>query len=912
MAHAQTVRSTCPYCGVGCGLLIQVENDRIIDVSGDPSHPANLGRLCTKGSTLLQSARPEGRLRHPELRRTRSAARQQASWPEALQFAATRFAEIIRNHGPDAVGFYLSGQLLTEDYYVFNKLAKGFIGTNNVDTNSRLCMSSAVMAYKQTLGADAPPCAYEDVEQADCVLIAGSNPAYAHPVLYRRLEAAKGESSRMKVIVVDPRRTLTAAAADLHLPILPGTDVWLFNAMLHVLIWEGHLDRDFIANHTTGFSALSEAVRDVTPSVAASLCGVPAQSIIRAARWWGEAKAPLSLWCQGLNQSHHGTHSGAALIALSLATGKIGKPGCGPFSLTGQPNAMGGREVGGMATMLSGHRDLGRPDDRAEVARLWDIPSVPEKPGLTAVEMFESARQGALKALWIVCTNPAHSMPQQPLIREALERCDFVVVQEAYATTETAAFADLLLPASTWGEKNGTVTNSERRITRVHAAVAPPGDCRADWQIARDFGFALGELLGRAGDARRLLSFQEPEAVFREHVETTRGRDLDITGLSYHLLDTCGPQQWPFPAGAREGKKRLYPDGVFPTADGRARFVVPVTTLTREKTDSRFPLRLTTGRLRDQWHTLTRTGRVPQLWNHAPEPGIELNAGDMERRGIAPGSLVKVSNPRGSVVLKAFPSTELAAGQSFIAMHWGRGHLNSSGANELTLNEFDPYSKQPELKHAAIRVEPAHLPYKAVFLRTACEEEAATSLVLELADRLAPLLPRFGYAALRLAGRSHPVLVLQVAHDKPISPDWLVELDSGFGLQDDACISYHDPLRHITKKALVERERLTGIRLSGETAAAAWLENIMVENLEIAGLRRWLLAPMSMPPDRLPPTGRAICNCHNVTESQIVKEIRNGATLDQLKASLRCGTQCGSCLPEITQMIREAALVTVP
>ncbi|MDE2623890.1 MAG: molybdopterin-dependent oxidoreductase [Betaproteobacteria bacterium] len=901
-----TVRSTCPYCGVGCGLLIRTENNRIVEVTGDPEHPANQGKLCTKGSTLLQSTRAEGRLLSPALRRTRSALRQNVSWSEALQFAATRFAEAIRTHGPDSVGFYISGQLLTEDYYAFNKLAKGLIGTNNVDTNSRLCMSSAVMAYKQTLGADAPPCAYEDVELSDCVLIAGSNPAYAHPVLYRRLEAAKQASDRMKVIVVDPRRTPTAASADLHLPILPGTDIWLFNAMLHVLIWEGHVDQTFIARHTTGFKALQEAVRDVTPAVAADLCGIPAPSIITAARWWGEAKAPLSLWCQGLNQSHHGTHSGAALIALSLATGKIGQPGCGPFSLTGQPNAMGGREVGGMATLLSAHRDLSRAEDRAEMAGLWGIPAVPGQPGLTAVEMFEAARLGKLKALWIACTNPAHSMPQQSLIRAALERCDFVVVQEACANTETAAFADLLLPASTWGEKEGTVTNSERRITRVHAAVPPPGEARADWTIARDFAHALGSSLDCSDVAKRLFPYTAPEAIFLEHAETTRGRDLDITGLSYERLDREGPQQWPFPAGSTEGKKRLYADGLFPTADGRARFVVPATSITSEKTDARFPLRLTTGRLRDQWHTMGRTGKVPMLWNHASEPCIELHPNDLERRGIAPGSLVRVSSRRGSVVLKALPSHEVSSGQGFVAMHWGRNWLNSSGVNELTLNDTDPFSRQPELKQAAVRVEAVSLPHQTVLIRTALEDENAVSLVLEIAERLRPMLSRFDYASLRLAGRNHPILVLQLNHETPVPAEWLEQLDRCFELSDESCMCYQDSLNHVTKKALVEQERLVGIRLSGETAAAAWLEKIMVENMKISGLRRWLLAPVTASPSPLPETSRVICNCHHVTESQILHEIRNGAGLPELKEGLRCGTQCGSCLPEIGQMIRQA------
>lgn len=612
-------RSTCCYCGVGCGVIIEHDGTRITGVKGDPSHPANFGRLCTKGSTLHLAARPELRATHPELRSARDLPRQPVSWQTALDHAADRFARIIAEHGPDAVAFYISGQLLTEDYYVFNKLAKGLIGTNNVDTNSRLCMSSAVSAYKQTLGADAPPCSYADIDLADCLLIAGGNPAYAHPIVYRRIEDARRANPAMKMIAVDPRRTDTASDADLHLPLLPGTDIWLYNAMLHVLLWEGHADDVFIAAHTEGFAELRKHVRDITPAVAAEVCGLRADDIVTAAKWFGESKAAMSMWCQGLNQSHHGTHNGAALIALHLATGQIGRPGAGPFSLTGQPNAMGGREVGGMANLLSAHRDLANPAHREEVARLWGLADVPASPGLTAVELFDAVREGKVKAVWIACTNPAHSMPDQTRIVEALKAAEFVVVQDAYRNTESAAFADLLLPAATWGEKEGTVTNSERRITHVHAALPPLGEARADWVIARDFAHALGKRLDR--DAAVLFPYDTVEQVFAEHCESTRGRDLDITGLDYAVLDRLGPQQWPFPEGAAEGVAALYTDRRFATPSGRARFVVPSAATTAERIDARYPLHLNTGRLRDHWHGMSRTGQVARLYSHVTNPG---------------------------------------------------------------------------------------------------------------------------------------------------------------------------------------------------------------------------------------------------------------------------------------------------
>jgi len=482
------VKSTCPYCGVGCGVIIETQGTQITGVRGDPDHPANYGRLCTKGQTLHLTASPsitqQTRLLQPMQRLQRGAPAQAVTWDAALDLTAGRFASIIERDGPDAVGFYISGQLLTEDYYAFNKLAKGLIGTNNVDTNSRLCMSSAVAGYKLTLGADAPPACYDDVNHAQCLFIVGSNAAFAHPVLFRRIEEAKAKNPAMKVIVADPRRTDTAGFADLFLPLQPGSDVMLFHGLLHIMLWEGWIDSGYIAAHTTGFDALKALVRECTPERVALVCGLRKEDLFTAARWFATSTATLSLYCQGLNQSSSGTAKNATLINLHLAAGQIGKPGAGPFSLTGQPNAMGGREVGGLANLLSAHRDMANPQHRAEVAALWGVPSVPEKPGKTAVEMFQAAADGEIKALWIACTNPAQSMPDQATVRRALQRAEFVVVQEAFATAATCDYADLLLPATTWGEKDGTVTNSERRISRVRAAVPAPGEARHDWHIA--------------------------------------------------------------------------------------------------------------------------------------------------------------------------------------------------------------------------------------------------------------------------------------------------------------------------------------------------------------------------------------------------------------------------------------------
>ncbi|PZR47657.1 MAG: nitrate reductase, partial [Ectopseudomonas oleovorans] len=605
----QVTASTCCYCGVGCGVLIEHDGEKILGVAGDPSHPANFGKLCSKGSTLHLTGDLDARALYPELRLGKGLARSRTDWDSALDHAAAVFAETIREHGPDSVAFYISGQLLTEDYYAFNKLARALVGTHNIDSNSRLCMSSAVVGYKRSLGADAPPCSYEDIERSDCLLIAGSNMAYAHPVLFRRLEEARVRRPEMKLIVIDPRVTDTAEAADLHLAILPGTDVALFHGILHILLWEGWIDRAFLDAHTDGLDELKALVRDYGPLAVADICGIAVDDLQRAAQWIGQSPSFLSLWCMGLNQSTAGSAKNSALINLHLATGQIGRPGAGPFSLTGQPNAMGGRETGSLSNLLPGHREAANAEHRAEVAAYWGVEQLPVAPGLSAIELFDAVRDGRIKALWIACTNPAQSLPDQTRVREALAACPFVIVQEAFTTSETCQYADLLLPAASWGEKEGTVTNSERRISHVRPAIPAIGEARADWSIVCDFARRLERRL-RPGESS-LFDFDSPSALFDEYKLLTRERDLDLSGIDYTLLDTRGPQQWPFRAGATQGTERLYGDGQFPTINGRARLIAEPYRAPKEKRDARYPLILNTGRLRDQWHGMTRTGTAP-------------------------------------------------------------------------------------------------------------------------------------------------------------------------------------------------------------------------------------------------------------------------------------------------------------
>ena len=906
-------RSTCCYCGVGCGVVIEHERDRITGVRGDPDHPANFGKLCSKGNTLHLTAQPAAqryRATEPWLRPARGQPFRQAGWDGTLDTIADRFAACIRTHGPDSVAFYVSGQLLTEDYYVFNKLAKGLVGTNNIDTNSRLCMSSAVTGYKATLGADAPPACYEDIDHADLIFIAGSNAAWAHPVLFRRIEVAKERNPALKIVVVDPRRTATADLADLHLAIEPGTDVALFHGILHVMVWEGWIDADYIAAHTLGLPELKQRIREYTPAEVAGTCGIRAEDLVTAARWFGEAKAVLSLYCQGLNQSSSGTAKNVALINLHLATGQVGRPGAGPFSLTGQPNAMGGREVGGMATLMSGHRDLANAQHRAEVAALWGIDRVPDKPGRTAVEMFASLASGDIRMIWIACTNPAQSMPDQASVRVALSRAELVVLQEAYADTETAAFADVLLPATAWGEKDGTVTNSERRISRVRSAVPGPGAARDDWKIVVDFARRLEARLKPSYLARMrtLFPYSSPDQIFREHVATTAGRDLDITGLSHAVLDACGPQQWPFTVGATSGQSRLYADGRFPTADGRARFVdvpyVPVA----EKPDARYPFRLNTGRVRDQWHGMSRSGTVAQLFQHVGEPRLQLNASDCARRGLATGELVRAESRRGSIVVPVEASAELKPGHAFLPMHWGSASLGGEGTfgvNALTTGARCPLSQQPELKHAAVRVTKADLPWRLAVFGYALDGDA-----LALRAALRPLLQSFPFASVTLIGRERPGVLFRAAAAAPAKTTLIARIDAIFGLDTAAIARYDDATRGIGRRVLVAENRLAAVRLSGDTLAESWLREWLLAEHDVAAQSAVLLMPAAQPPRGFVGRGRIVCTCFDVAEgilrSSLTAEAGTAeAALSGIQASLKCGTHCGSCLPELKRLAAE-------
>jgi ferredoxin-nitrate reductase len=690
-------KTTCCYCGVGCGIVLTDKGNGALHVRGDETHPSSKGMLCSKGMNLHYTAMDDSdRLLYPQMRMNRSMPMQRVSWENALDRTARIFNRLIGQYGPDSVGFYISGQCLTEEYYVINKLMKGFVGSNNIDTNSRLCMSSAVVGYKMTLGEDSVPVSYEDLDIADCFFVAGSNAAWAHPVIWRRIEANKQRNPDVKIIVVDPRRTQTASVADLHLPLRPGTDVTLYLALARILIENGWIDRDFIHDHTEGFDTFREAAFRRTVAEAAGICGLPEEDVRLAARYIHESQGFMTLWTMGLNQSVIGVNKNVSLIALNLLTGRIGKPGNGPFSLTGQPNAMGGREVGGLANLLPAHRDLGNAGHRAEIERFWQAPvPINPNPGLTATEMVDALLDGRMKAIWIACTNPMVSLPDSDRVARALQKARLVVVQDVSSRSDTLAYADIVLPAATWLEKEGTMTNSERRITYLPKVLDPPGEARADAEIILDFAGRMGW-----GEA---FSYESPADIYAEHVKTTAGTECDISGLSYAILKERRSVQWPFRNG--EGTPRLFTDHRFPTPGGRARLVGVTDENTSEPLSPDYPLILTTGRIRDQWHTMTRSGKVNKLLQHISEPFLDIHPDDAAERGIAEGTVVVVSGRRGQARAKARITDEVRPGVCFLPMHFGKiGGDVLNRTNNLTNPLFDPKSKEPDFKYTAVEV----------------------------------------------------------------------------------------------------------------------------------------------------------------------------------------------------------------
>ncbi|MDP2225999.1 MAG: molybdopterin-dependent oxidoreductase [Moraxellaceae bacterium] len=889
---AVAVATTCPYCGVGCGVTATVTDvaARAVDIAGDAAHPANFGRLCVKGSSLGETVHMEGRLLYPEIRG------QRASWDDALSLVSGEFARIVREHGPDAVAFYVSGQLLTEDYYVANKLMKGFIGSANIDTNSRLCMSSSVAGHKRAFGSDTVPGSYEDFELADLVVITGSNTAWCHPILFQRLKAAKETRPAMRIVVIDPRRTATCDIADLHLPVKAGEDVRLFNGLLAYLASHGVLDESFIAAHTAGFAEalLAANTQDNRPARLAAEIGVDALDIERFFSWFTTTENTLTLYSQGVNQSSAGADKVNAILNCHLATGRIGKPGSGPFSLTGQPNAMGGREVGGLANMLAAHMDIENSIHRERVQRFWNAPAVAAKPGLKAVDMFEAVHSGKIKAIWIMATNPVVSMPDADRVRAALEKCELVVVSDCIADTDTTRMAHVKLPALAWGEKDGTVTNSERRISRQRAFLPAPGEARPDW-------WAMAEVGRRMGFADA-FAFASAAEVFREHAalsafendEVFGLRDFDIgafaavTETDYNAL---APVQWPVSAGGIS-RARLFADGRFFTPDQRALFMAVTARAPVNAPDADYPLVLNTGRIRDQWHTMTRTGLAPRLLQHIGEPFCALHPDDAAALGIAEKAVVTLESRWGLARARVQITTDQTPGSVFMPMHWTGVLTSSSRVGAVVNPATDPVSGQPELKHTPVRVRHFEAAWQGFVLST-------EPLPLPSADYAVAV--RGGkFWRFELAGEHSPASLPELANELLCTPVVNPENPSLTEM-----LEYVDAARGVYRRAVVAEGRLQSVCFLGPDAGLperSWLSGLIGK--ELAALERRALLS-GRPSDPAADTGRIICACFSVGE----KTIRQAITAQQLDSvaaiglCLKAGTNCGSCQPELKQIL---------
>ncbi|MCJ8143414.1 nitrate reductase [Ancylobacter sp. A5.8] len=870
------VRTTCPYCGTGCGVL----GGAAPVTAGDPSHPANHGRVCTKGSGLGETLSLEHRLLHPMVKGER------ADWDTALDLVAARFREAIDAHGPESVAFYASGQLLTEDYYVANKLMKGFIGAANIDTNSRLCMASSVAGHVRAFGEDVVPCCYEDLDEADLVVLVGSNAAWCHPILFRRLTDARARRGA-RLVAIDPRRSATASDCDLFLPLRPGTDVLLFNGLLAHLARVGALDPAFLDRSTAGFAATLLAAQEDAPDIetVARGCGLETAQVDSFYAAFAGTRRVVTVYSQGVNQSSQGTDKVNAIINCHLATGRIGAPGMGPFSFTGQPNAMGGREVGGLANQLAAHAGFADRADLDRVRDFWQAPRLAERPGLKAVELFNALGEGRIRALWVMGTNPAASLPDGGRVRAALERCDFLVVSDCVAGTDTTRHADVLLPAAAWGEKAGTVTNSERRISRQRAFMPLPGEARPDWWMLAQLARRLGH-----GEA---FAYQHPADIFREHAALSGFRNdgerlFDISGLAdlsdaeYEALD---PVQWPVPAGQRAGTARLLTQGRFPTTDGRARCIPVRQAAPAHPLSSRAPLILNTGRLRDQWHTMTRTGEVPRLMAQTPEAFVTVHPADAKEAGLRAGGLAEISSDWGSAVARVNLSDELAAGQIFMPMHWTDEIMPGGSPGRVVNPACDPVSGQPELKHTPVRVVPVATGWEGLLL-------SRDQLRPENIEHWSRTRIEGGYAY-RLSGAGMP----EDGFNRVLG---LIGASAG-----------RAELRDVTRgifrgSGTDETGRMLDyvmIDAPGALPDPGWLFSLFaaVGPLD-AHTRRSLLAARSVEP--VAATGEIVCSCFGIGADLIRRTIRAGAdTTAELGQLLKCGTNCGSCLPELRQLI---------
>ena len=871
------VKTTCPYCGVGCGLLAARGADGNIKIKGDPEHPANLGRICSKGDALAETIDLDGRMLYPQI------DGDQATWNDALSLVANKFRDAVAQHGPDSVAFYLSGQILTEDYYVANKLMKGFIGSANIDTNSRLCMASSVAGHRKAFGSDTVPGTYEDLEQADLIVLTGSNLMWCHPVLHQRVAAAKARRPELRVVLIDPRRTQTAEIADLHLAIRPDTDVALFTGLLHWLDQHKRIDLPWVSAHTNGFDQLIESTADWDINKVADSTGLSIEQLTTFYSWWAATEKTVTAYGQGVNQSSSGTDKVSAIINCHLATARIGKPGMGPFSLTGQPNAMGGREVGGLSNMLAAHLDIENPEHRDLVQRFWNSPVMADKAGLKAVDLFKAVGDGRIKALWIMATNPVVSMPEADKVKEAIRDCPFVVVSDVMASTDTVKLADVTLPSLAWGEKEGVVTNSERCVSRQRAFLPAPGEARADWwqlaQVARLMGFESE------------FAWSSPAEIFREHAaltafENNGSRDLDLTAcadIDEATFAELKPFQWP-QAGKdfQFGTHRYFADGQFFTEDRRARFI-PVE-LKQDIIDCSL-LRLNTGRVRDHWHTMTRTGKSPRLSAHRSEPYCEVHPKDANDLQVVEDDLVRISSEHGDVVVRAKVGDSQQQGSVFVPMHWNDESAANARIDRVISAVVDPFSGQPASKHMLIKMERVNMSVHGFAL---------------LRDK--PVELNFPYWSIAAARQGW---LLEFSGDDHCNANELAH-----SLLPQPSLSCLDEKNGIWSFAKFNDDQLIGaLYLSTRkvVTSRSWAADQLSQTFSDMSARWRILA--GRPESDIPDKGTIVCSCMSVGINEIVAAVNKGAmTVDAVGRESLAGTNCGSCKAEIREIINASAV----
>ncbi|MEM9206679.1 MAG: nitrate reductase [Pseudomonadota bacterium] len=866
------VSTTCPYCGVGCGVIARASGLGV-SIEGDVTHPANFGRLCSKGSALGETVGLEDRLLYPEMDGKR------VKWDAALDRVASEFSSAVETYGPDSVAFYVSGQLLTEDYYVANKLMKGYIGSANIDTNSRLCMASSVAGHKRAFGSDTVPGTYEDLEDADLIVLVGSNLAWCHPVLFQRIAAAKEKRPEMRVVLIDPRRTATAELADLHLAARSDSDIAIFNGLLRHLARSEAVDLGYISDHTTGLDDALKTVRGATLDWVVEETGVPAEDVQTFFNWVTDTERTVTVYSQGVNQSATGTDTVNSIINTHLLTGRIGQPGMGPFSVTGQPNAMGGREVGGLANMLACHMEIANADHREIVQGFWQSPTIAAKQGLKAVDLFDAIHEGKIKALWVMATNPADSMPNGNAVETALQKVPFLVVSDVVSDTDTLRHADVKLPAAAWGEKDGTVTNSERRISRQRAFLTMPGEARADWRIICDVAARMGH--GHA------FAFDTAAEVFDEYaelsgVENDGARDFDISGLAgmsaseYESLD---PIQWPVAPGRDD--ERFFAGGGFFTPDRKARFI-PVSAPDQIKLRNG-RLVLNTGRVRDHWHTMTRTARSARLSAHLAEPFLEIHPRDAKVRGIEPASLVELKNDLGRAVARALVTDRVAPGTVFMPMHWTDQTSGGGRVDKLVAPITDPTSGQPALKSSSVTV----TKYEAAWYGFCVSRERIDTTDLSY-WALSKVNNGFAFEIAGLDPMADP---LRFAEEKMgIGGNVLSALDNAQGA---AQIAKFDG-EGLVAALFIARDPVAVSR--------KWAGDLLSARFDDQRKRLEVLA--GRPRGDAPDPGPTICACFGVGANTIATAIADGCnTVDAIGASVSAGTNCGSCRSEIARMI---------